>query len=316
MSGRVLITGATGFVGSHIAEAFVAAGYKVRCGLRSTSDVRWISNLPIERTPLDLDHPDDLSKALENVEIVVHVAGVTSARRPEDYYRVNADGTRRLAEAARGAGVGRFVQISSLAARGPDGHDHPASAYGRSKLEAEKLLRGLDGPMRTVVLRPAAVYGPRDTDLLPLFKMASRGWLTLPAGPGSLQPVYAADVAKAVLAAASKQEASFGPFPVAERSSYSWRYVASNLEEALGRPFRTARLPGACFRLAGRAAELAARPLGALPIFDERRAEDLAVHSWTCDPSIVERELGWRAEISLPEGLEKTARWYRGEGWL
>ena len=315
MSGRILITGATGFVGSHIAEAFVAAGYKVRCGLRATSDARWISNLPVERTLLDLDHPDDLSKALEGVEVVVHVAGVTSARRPEDYYRVNADGTRRLAEAARGAGVGRFVQISSLAARGPDGHEHPASAYGRSKLEAEKLLRDLDGPMQTVVLRPAAVYGPRDTDLLPLFKMASRGWLTLPAGPGSLQPVYDSDVAKAVLAAA-RGTTSFGPFPIAERSSYSWQEVAGKLEEALGRSVRVFRLPTAGFRLAGRAAELAAKPFGSVPVFDERRAEDLTVHTWTCDPSATEQELGWCAEVPLSEGLARTARWYRKEGWL
>ncbi len=315
MSGCVLITGATGFVGSHIAEAFVAAGYTVRCSLRSTSDARWISNLPVERTLLDLDYPADLSKALEDVEIVVHVAGVTSARRPEDYYRVNADRTRRLAEAARGVGVGRFVYISSLAARGPDGHDHPASAYGKSKLEAEKLLRDLDGPMQIVVLRPAAVYGPRDTDLLPLFKMANRGWLTLPAGPGSLQPVYASDVAKAVLAAA-RGATSFGPFPTAERSSYSWRDVAEKLEEALGRSVRVVRLPTAGFRLAGRASELAAKPFGSVPAFDERRAEDLTVHTWTCDPSTTEKELEWRAEVPLPEGLRRTAQWYRSEGWL
>ncbi|MGI9050616.1 MAG: NAD-dependent epimerase/dehydratase family protein [Rubrobacteraceae bacterium] len=315
MADRVLITGATGFVGSHIAEAFVAAGYTVRCGLRATSNPRWISSLPVEHTLLDFDRPADLLEALKGVEIVVHAAGITRARYSQDYDRVNAEGTRRLAEAAREVGVERFVQISSLAARGPDGHDHPASAYGRSKLEAEKLLRDLDGPMQTVVLRPAAVYGPRDTDLLPLFKMASRGCLTLPAGPGSLQPVYAADVAKAVLAAADKPE-GFGPFPLAERSSYSWREVAGKLEEALGRPVRVARLPTAGFRLAGRAAELAAKPFGSVPVFDERRAEDLTVHTWTCDPSITERELDWRAGVPLSEGLARTARWYREEGWL
>ena len=315
MADRALITGATGFVGSHVAEAFVAAGYTVRCGLRATSDPRWLSTLPIERAPLDLDRPDDLPQALESVDVVVHAAGITRARHPEDYYRTNAEGTRALAEAAREAGVGRFVHISSLAARGPDGRDHPASAYGRSKLAAEKLLRGLDGPMRTVILRPAAVYGPRDTDLLSLFEMANKGWLTLPAGPGSLQPVYAADVAKAVLAAATGT-VSFGPLPLAERSSYSWREVAGELERALGRSFRTVRLPTAIFTLAGRAAELAVKPFGALPIFDERRAEDLAVYSWTCDPSDTEHELGWRAEVPLSEGLERTARWYRDEGWL
>ena len=316
MPGRVLVTGATGFVGSHIAEAFVAAGHTVRCGLRATSDPRWISALPVERVLLDLDSPTHLSQALEGVETIVHAAGITRARRPEDYYRVNAGGTRKLAEAAREVGVEHFVYISSLAARGPDGHEHPASDYGRSKLEAEKHLRALDGPMRPVVLRPAAVYGPHDTDLLPLFKMAGRGWLVLPSGAGSLQPVYAADVAKAVLAAADKPGASFGPFPLAEESSYSWCEVSRKLEEALSRRFRTVRLPGAGFTLAGRAAELAAKPFGAEPPFDERRAEDLAIHTWTCEPSITEQELGWRAEVPLSEGLKRTARWYRDEGWI
>ena len=315
MPGRVLVTGATGFVGSHIAEAFVEEGYAVRCGLRTTSDPRWLSNLPTERTLLDLDRPTHLSRALEGVETVVHAAGITRARRPGDYYRVNAQGTRGLAEAAREAGVGCFVYISSLAARGPDGYDHPASDYGRSKLEAERLLRDLDGSMQTIVLRPAAVYGPRDTDLLPLFKMANRGWLTLPVSPGSLQPVYAPNVAKAVLAAADGA-GSFGPFPVAERSSYSWPEVAGELKKVLGHPVHTIRLPGAGFRFAGRVAELAAKPFGKAPIFDKRRAEDLAVHTWTCDPTVTEQELGWRAQVSLPEGLRQTAKWYKDKGWL
>jgi nucleoside-diphosphate-sugar epimerase len=169
MPDRVLVTGATGFVGSHIAEAFVEAGYEVRVGARASSNERWISSLDTERVPLDLDgSAEDLSRAVHNVDVVVHAAGITRARRPGDYYSVNAGGTRSVATAALRAGVRRLVLISSLAARGPDGRDHPDSDYGRSKLEAESHLRALSGRMEAVVLRPAAVYGPRDTDLLPV----------------------------------------------------------------------------------------------------------------------------------------------------
>jgi nucleoside-diphosphate-sugar epimerase len=316
-----LITGATGFVGSHIAEAFVGAGYRVRCGVRATSDTRWISDLPVELVPLDLSRPEDFDGALEGADVLVHAAGITRARREEDYFLVNAEGTRRLAEAAAGARVRRFVLIGSLAARGPDdlarvdGRDHPESAYGRSKLEAEAYLRALDERIiDTVALRPVAIYGPRDTDFLPLLKMARRGFLVL-SGEGLLQPVYATDVARAALAAARKP-VGFGPYPVAEPASYSWQDVTAGLEAALGRRIRVVRLPAAAFELAGRAAERLAKARGSVPIFDERRARDLSVHTWTCDPSGTEKALGWRAEVSLLEGLNLTTRWYRKAGWL
>src|SRR3712207_835439 len=205
---RVLVTGATGFLGSQGAPVFVKTGYQVLSGVRARSDPRWISDLDVGLVPLDLgDGPEDLPLAVEDVDLVVHAAGITRARRAEDYRSVNAEGTRRLAAAALEAGVRRFVLISSLAARGPDdstkdGRDHPESLYGRSKLEAEKHLRSLGDGMEAVALRPSGVYGPRDTDLLPLFKMASAGWLPVPSGAGSLQPVYAEDVAQAALAAA------------------------------------------------------------------------------------------------------------------
>ena len=316
MPERVLVTGATGFVGSHVAHALVKAGYEVRCGVRASSSTRWISGLPVERVGLDMKgRAEDFSLAVEKVDLVVHAAGITRARRAEDYHAVNAGGTRKLASAALGAGVRRFVLISSLAARGPDGRDHPESAYGRSKLEAEAHLRALDSQMEPVILRPAAVYGPRDTDLLPLFKMARAGFLALPSTANVLQPVYAEDVARAALAAARKAAGS-GPFPVAEAARYTWEDVVAGLEKALGRNVRAVRLPPAAFPLAGRAAEWAARAFSAVPIIDERRGRDLAAHTWTCDVSETEAALGWRAEVPLFEGLERTARWYRQAGWL
>jgi nucleoside-diphosphate-sugar epimerase len=319
---RVLVTGATGFVGGHVAQAFVEAGYEVRCGLRATGDPRWISDLPVQRVPLDLTRPEDLPRAVEDVGVVVHAAGLVKARRTSDYRLVNTEGTRKLAAAAKEAGVRRFVLISSLAARGPDNtpardaRDRPASAYGRSKLEAEEALRSLGGQMEVVALRPAGIYGPRDTEILPLFKMARRGWLILPSGPQVLQPVYAADVARAALLAAGKPAVGFGPHPVAEASRYTWQDAAKGLEDAFGHAVRVVYLPAAAFKLAGRTAEKASRLFEAIPVFDERQAWDLAVHTWTCDPSSTERALGWRAEVPLYRGLELTARWYRRVGWV
>src|SRR5918995_460987 len=280
------------------------------------SDPRSISRLAAHRVHLDVSGaPPYISRAVRNVDTVAHAAGITRAKRAGEYYAVNAGGARRLAVAAFRAGVRRFVLVSSLAARGPDGRGHPASDYGWSKLEAERHLRSLDGRMETVVLRPAAVYGPRDTDLLPLFRLAHAGWLPVPSGAAPLQPVYAEDVARAVLAAA-REPAGFGPFPVAENRRYGWPDVVAGLRKVFRRPVRAVRLPAAAFVLAGRGAGRAAgavSPPGPLP---QRPARDLALNAWTCDVSPSEKALGWGARVPLVEGLERTATWDGQAEWL
>ena len=142
MSGRVLVTGATGFLGSHIARLFSDAGWRVRCSVRSTSDTRWIDSLKPEIVPLDLSGPvESAAAAVDGVDVVVHNAGITRAKSDAEFLHVNTDATATLARAAVDAGVRRFIYISSLAARGPDGLSEPVSPYGWSKREAEETLK-------------------------------------------------------------------------------------------------------------------------------------------------------------------------------
>lgn len=312
---RVLVTGATGFVGSHVAEALEAGGHALRCTVRESSDTRWLDGLDAERVRVDLASPGSLGSVMSGVEAVVHVAGVTRSPRQERYHEVNVGGTVALARAAVAAGVRRFVFLSSLAARGPDGAEGPVSTYGVSKRQAEERLRSLEDDLPVTVLRPGAVYGPRDTDLLPLFRMARRGWLAAPLRGAPLQPVYADDVARAARAAL-ETEVPFGPFPLAEDARYDWRRVAEAMEAAVGGQVRLVRLPAAFYLAAGAVAEGAARLLGRAAVFDRRRARDVSRHGWTCDPSPTREELGWSARVALPEGLERTAAWYREQGWL
>ncbi len=314
MTGVTLVTGATGFVGSHAAEALAAAGHELRCTVRASSDLRWIRELEVETARADLRDGAALEGVLEGVDRVVHLAGVTRASRPGLFREVNVEGTVRLAEAAARAGVRRFVFVSSLAARGPDGADGPVSAYGASKREAERRLAEREGEMEVVVLRPGGVYGPRDVDLLPLFRMASRGWLVVPAGGHRLQPVYATDVAAAVRAAAER--GGFGPHALAGEGLHAWDEVTAALEAAVGRRVRAVPLPGAVMVAAGAAAEAVARLTGKAPELDRRRARDLARHRWTCDPGPAQEALGWRPEVGLWDGVSRTATWYRRAGWI
>jgi nucleoside-diphosphate-sugar epimerase len=315
VSGPVLVTGATGFIGSQVVGSLRAAGRPVRCTYRRSSDRGWLDGVEVEWVEADLRRPDALQAAVRGASAVIHVAGVTRVPRPELFRRVNAEGTARLGEAAAEHGVRRFVYVSSLAARGPDGAEGPVSDYGSSKREGEERLRGMADRLDVVVLRPAGVYGPRDRDLLPLFRAAARGWLVAPAGGPVLQPIYVEDVARAVLRALDS-DPGFGPFPLAEATVYDWPSIAEGMGAALGRHVRLVTLPTAAFVAVGGAAEFASRAVRRAPPLDRRRARDVAQYRWTCDPGPSEEALAWRARVALPEGLRRSVEWYVREGWV
>ncbi|MEX2502729.1 MAG: NAD-dependent epimerase/dehydratase family protein, partial [Trueperaceae bacterium] len=210
MTRPVLVTGATGFVGGRIVQRLVDDGVPVAATARRDSHDRHLPRLGVEIRQADLRDENALRRACGGVRAVVHAAGLTRARNDAELFDANAAGTERVARAALSGGADRFVHVSSLAARGPDrnaddesgpdasGVDAPAHAYGASKLESERRLRALAPDGWAVALRPSAVYGPGDADLLPLFVLARRGLLPTPPARMTLQPVYADDLADLV----------------------------------------------------------------------------------------------------------------------
>ena len=208
-----LVTGATGFVGSHLVDALVAENWRVRCLVRRSSDLRWIPQQRIELAYGGLDEPAALGNALGGVEVVFHLAGVTSALTRDGYFRVNVDGTRRLVEVVSKHAPGALLVLcSSLAAAGPARTGRPLTEadppipigpYGESKLAAERLV-GSSG-LRHVIVRPPAVYGPRDRDMLHAFRLAACGWAPR-IGPSSQR--------------ISLVHALWNPFPLVQWSSH------------------------------------------------------------------------------------------------
>jgi nucleoside-diphosphate-sugar epimerase len=206
---KVLVTGATGFVGSHLAEVLRSKGDEVTALVRSPSKASALDALGVRLIPGDLDDPGSLARAVEGQDVVFHVAGLVAARDEEEFLRVNRDGTASLAAAAARARVGRLVYVSSMAAGGPTdkgraltGNEppRPVTAYGRSKLAGEKAVT--EGPLPWVIMRPPTVYGPRDREVLKVFRMAR--WGVAPVfGDGSqeLSAVHGADLAEALIAA-------------------------------------------------------------------------------------------------------------------
>jgi nucleoside-diphosphate-sugar epimerase len=312
---QVLVTGATGFLGSHIAEVLVAHGFTVRCAMRPSSSTRWLQHLGVEKVHIDFNDEINLQNACKGLDVVIHNAGITRAKNHAEFFAVNTYATERLAKAAIKSKVLRFVFISSLEARGPDGFSIATSSYGKSKLEAEYRLSHLQNDIEMILLRPAGVYGPRDTDLLTLFQMTKYGLLTVPATSGKIQPVYGRDVAEAVLAAIQRK-AQLGPFDIAAPQVYSWHHMATMLEVAVNKKLRVFRIPKEVFLVAGYASEGISKLLNQAPKLDRRRAKSLAYYSYTCDTAPFKEAFGWEARVSLQEGLSETAHWYKQQGWL
>jgi dihydroflavonol-4-reductase len=321
----VLITGATGFVGLHVAAAFSGRAMRVRALVRSAHRAERLRGLPVTTQLASLDDQAALVRALAGARVVVHLAALTHARTEAELERVNVAGTRGLLEAMLTAvpRPRRLVYMSSLAAVGPALHPlgrsdpaRPLTAYGRSKLAGERVVLSAADALEVVVLRAPAVYGPGDAEILRFFRLAKLGVLPVPAGPPRpLQLVFVRDLAEAVVQAAV-QPAARGVYHIAGAESRSWAEVCQLLGRTTGRRVRLLRVPSGLIRGAAAVSEAVAAALGRSSIFNRDKARELLAPGWLCDTEDARRELGFVAGTPLEQGLLETWQWYRNEGWL
>ncbi len=331
MSGRAALTGATGFLGGHIADVLLARGWAVRANVRATSDTSWIDGKGIDTLEADLvpppgeaddARPETLDALVDGARTVIHCAGVVRSDDEAGYQRGNTLSTRRLLDAAARAGtVESFVLISSLAASGPSipGRPRlesdpcePITAYGRSKVAAEALC-ARDWPFRTAVLRPPALYGPNDVAFLPLFKAAKWGLSARIGRVKELSLVDGRDAARAAVLLAENDRAT-GPYFVDDGAPHLFSELVDAVSRAFGRGVLTLPLPVELLKLAARlvGGERASR----LPLLAPDRLRDVGVDGWACDGSRLRRELGFADARLLDVGFAETLEFYRRESWL
>ena len=298
------MTGATGFVGGATMRDAVAAGWHVRALTRrpqpDQEGVTWIAGA--------LDKPDSLAEMAEGSDTVMHIAGVVNVPTRAAFEAGNATATGHVVEAARSAGVKRFVHVSSLAAREPD-----LSNYGWSKERAEMVVR--DSGLDWTIIRPPAVFGPGDTEMLDLFRMARRGIALVPSG--RMSAIYVDELARLLVALASDQGASIGQIyepDDGKPTGWSHRGFARAVGRAVGRRrLSTVATPAFLLKAGGRLDRLV-RGGGAKLTPD--RARYIAHPDWVAtDGARPPAEL-WRPEHDTDEALAETVRWYRREGWL
>ncbi|MGE5235929.1 MAG: NAD-dependent epimerase/dehydratase family protein [Acidobacteriota bacterium] len=318
----VAVTGATGFVGWHLTGALIAAGLRPRVLVRDPArvDASWVDR--VEIVPGDLEDREALARLVRGSTSVFHLAGLVRASSPAAFDRANRVGTATLVEAWRvHAPNARLIHVSSLAAagpsasregRGPEEDPAPISAYGRSKLAGEAAVRA--GRGEWVILRPPAIFGPRDIDVFQFFKLASRGLVPLPAGDRFITIAYVSDVVRAVLAAVLGPSGSV--FHLGEPEPFELSELVRVLAESGGVRCRRIALPPILVRAAGRVGDALHRVGFRSVAMTSDKATELLARHWTARTADSLEALGVPGFVPFAQAAAATWEWYRAQGWL
>ncbi len=323
----ILLTGATGFVGSHVVEAIAGRAARIRAFVRPTSKIESLVRYGVEPVVGSLEDPGSVQQAVAAADVVIHMAAATRAADEEAFARANAAGTQAVVDAILRSErpPQRLIYLSSLAAVGPARNGRPVraedppaplTAYGRTKLAGERISQQAASVAQVAILRAPAVYGPRERDIFEFFRLAARGIVVVPAGPPrALQMIHVADLARAVVLAATREQAR-GVYHIAEQQSYTWQEMARLVSKAVGRKAMLVSLPAPVLKAAGAVSEAVGRIIGRPSIFSRDKARELLAPGWLCETEAARRDLGFEAEVPLERGLAETAAWYREHGWL
>jgi 2-alkyl-3-oxoalkanoate reductase len=326
---RVLVTGGSGFLGSHVVEQLSEAGHTVVALVRASSNRKFLSTLKgVELAEGKVEDRASIDRAIAGVDAVVHAAGLVKARKETDFFDCNTQGTVNLLDAAieHAPKLRRFVHISSLEACGPS-HDgapvpreqqEPVTAYGRSKLAAEKEVLARKDRLPVVILRPAGIYGPRDIEFLEAFKaVTKRQWPVIGNGEMLGCYTYGPDCARACIRAVEAEIPSGSiyfvddgqPLPMA-------RAMGEILHEVLGTaPLLRFGVPFPVLQLASFGVEAYGK-VRRKPVMLTREKVRMLRHHWVCESEATRKDLDWTPEVTFPDGARRTAKWYQDNGWL
>lgn len=326
MNGKVLITGASGFVGYHLTETALKAGLEVYAAVRKSSVVDQLKHLPIQYVYLDMSDKDAMREqfAAHRFDYVIHAAGLTRAKNTEEYNRVNAEYSLNLATVAFEYGVKKFVFLSSLAALGPvsfsaasgltEQHEaSPVTDYGRSKLLAEQLLMKHLPQLPLVILRPTAVYGPRERDIFIMFKTMAGGLEPYIGRTGQkLSFIYVKDLANVAIKALAVDTGN-AIYNIADGRVYD-RYALANIfKQEMNKSTLRFHVPLPLVKLIASTMELFSSNT---PALNKEKLNELTAESWDCSIERARRELGFQPEYDLHSGMRETLRWYKDNRWL
>jgi nucleoside-diphosphate-sugar epimerase len=325
---KALVTGGTGFIGSHLVEALLQRGVQVRCLLRKTSDLKWLKGLPIEMTFGDCSDKTSLREAVKDIDQIFHLAGITKAVKGKTYFEINAFGTENLIRVCleNNPHIQKFLYLSSQAAVGPCRNGNkkkesdpcePISLYGQSKRLGEELALVHAHELPLLILRPSAVYGPREKDIYTFFKFVSKR--IKPCLNSQVQRIslcYVQDVIQAILLAAESQTKSGEIFFLSDGTDYRIEEIGDIFAQAMEVTALRIRIPkqmilGIAF-LSEYFSKISRRP----SLISKGKAKEMVQEDWTCDITKAKTILGFQPQFQLSQGARLTYQWYKKQKWL
>lgn len=329
-NGKLLITGASGFVGSFLVEKALSDGYEVYAGIRTTSSKKYLRDPRINFFELDFDNPSVLKNKLNEIKFdyIIQNAGVTKAKNKSKFFEINAEALKKLVDCtlATDTPIKKFVFISSLAAYGPadnqplnivnhDSNPNPVTTYGESKLAGENILKSYS-ELPYHIIRPTAVYGPREMDLLTLYKMLNnRIELLIGNKTQKLTFIYVEDLVTAILSVL-EIEKNHTEYFVTDGNHYSAEQLNNYIKDVLGRKTLKLKLPISLIKLLAIISEKISSLSGNYPALNLEKVNELKCESWICEIGNLKEDLNFTPEFDLYKGINKTIKWYQDEGIL
>ncbi|PKL87906.1 MAG: NAD(P)-dependent oxidoreductase [Ignavibacteriae bacterium HGW-Ignavibacteriae-2] len=323
-----VVTGGSGFVGSHLVDLLIEKGHKVKCIVRESSDLKWLNDKPVEIIKCGLFDKTALKEVLIDADYLYHVAGVVKSKYEEGYFSGNVETTRTLLETLLelNSKIKRILIVSSQTAAGPSGTEKaitedvkpsPITTYGRSKLEQEKVALDFSDKLPITIVRASAVYGERDTEIYLIFKTYHQGLMTLVGfNEKKVSLVHVNDLVNGIYLAATNENSKNQIYFISSKEYYTWPQVSGVIAKAMGKKAINLRIPHFLVYIVAAIAQFFALFSKKAATFNLEKARDFVQTYWTCDISKAEKELGYVPKISLEDGLKRTIDWYRKMKWL
>ena len=330
MSNNIIavVTGANGFVGSHLVDFLLEQKIKVRCIVRKSSNLRWLDGKDIEIFNCGLFDKNGLKEAFNDADYVFHVAGVVKSKTETGYFKGNVEATKTLLEVVKENKINlkKFVVVSSQTVSGPSNNEipvneetecNPLTTYARSKLEQEKLALSYFDEIPITICRAPAVYGERDTEIFIYFKTFSKGLTTfIGFDKKILSLIHVKDLVEGLYLAAENEISKGKIYFISSEEFYNWNEVGMITSKILKRKAIKIKVPHFMVYTIAALAQFFAMFSSKPATLNLEKAKDLVQHAWICDTSKAVKELSYKQKISIEEGIKRTCEWYKDMKWI
>lgn len=329
---NVLITGSGGFVGSHLVDEYVRRGHNVSVVIRNETTLRWIDSNKVSIYKGSYNDTTFLQNAIKNQDIIIHSAGVLASSDYVGFYKGNVEVTNNLLEAVLQVNptVKRFVHISSLAVSLPSpsieqptteeiSTQEPLTKYGKSKLEAEKVVHSFMDKIPITIVRPPAIYGPRDEAIYDYFRLLSKGFIAPIMGFDNkrMSLIHVNDLVRGIYELCQTEKTISQTYYLTSKEFYSWLDIIRATKKALNKPFLVPiPLPHFIILLNGYVSTFIGNIRKKPPVFDREKAKNFTQRHWICSHKKAVNDFQFEQQISLQEGIQQTMDWYKNNGWL